>query len=151
MDDVLVKRLFREAEAGRWEVPPAFFADALDRSAAKALAGRAPSAADLHRYLGSLHLADLALACGCALGHDKAWDHFVTEFRPVLHRSADALELLPGNARPSGAERHPHTKFPHSLSGPRPHQVAEVRRRHDQDPAGEGAEQGDHRKNVAPL
>lgn len=92
MDDVLVERLFREAEARRWDVPPECFAETLSRSAAKAFADRAPSPAERERYFSSLHLADLALACACALGRDKAWDHFVIEYRPGLHRSADALE-----------------------------------------------------------
>jgi RNA polymerase sigma-70 factor len=92
MDEVLTERLFQEAGAQRWNVPLAFFAEALDRSAAKAFAGRTPSPAELARYWGALHLADLALACGCALGHDHAWEHFVAELRPALYRSADALE-----------------------------------------------------------
>jgi RNA polymerase sigma-70 factor, ECF subfamily len=92
MDGVVSERLFREAGAARWDVPLAFFAEALDRSVAKAFAGRTPSVAELDRYLESLHLADLALACACALGHDDAWDLFVTEFRPALYRAADALE-----------------------------------------------------------
>jgi len=71
---------------------------ALERSAAKAFAGRSPSPAELDRYLGSLHLNDLALACACAGGHDGAWDHFVAEFRPVLYRAADAVA-------PSGGAR----------------------------------------------
>ena len=98
MDDVLLEQLFRKAGAARWEVPQAFFAEALDRSAAKAFAGRTPSATELDRYLSSLHLADVALACGCALGRDRAWDHFVNEFRPALYRGADALETG-GSAR----------------------------------------------------
>jgi RNA polymerase sigma-70 factor (ECF subfamily) len=44
------------------------------------------------RYLSSLHLDDLALACACVLGDAAAWDHFVLEMRPVLYRSADALD-----------------------------------------------------------
>ena len=41
---------------------------------------------------------DLALACACAEGSDAAWDHFVREYRPVLYRSADAID-------PSGGAR----------------------------------------------
>ena len=44
------------------------------------------------RYLSSIHLDDLALACACALGDSEAWDHFVLEMRPGLHRAADALD-----------------------------------------------------------
>jgi RNA polymerase sigma-70 factor, ECF subfamily len=91
MDDVVSERLFRAAGAERWGVPPAFFAEALDRSLARAFAGRTPSVAERDRYLASLHLADLALACACALGRDDAWDRFLTEFRPAIYRAASAV------------------------------------------------------------
>src|SRR4029079_2550827 len=42
-------------------------------------------------YLNGLHLRDLALACACAAGEDRAWDHFIREYRPGLYRAADAL------------------------------------------------------------
>lgn len=96
MDQVRQRRLFTEAEAERWSVPPAAFAAALERSAAKAFTGRTPSDGDLDRYFGSLHLTDLALACACAAGDDAAWDHFVTEFRPALYRAADAIDASGG-------------------------------------------------------
>ena len=77
---------------------PDVFADALARSTAKAFAGRTPTTSDIERYEKSLHLADLALACACMEGHSEAWDHFVTEFRPVLYRAADAIDRS-GRAR----------------------------------------------------
>lgn len=89
-DDALVAHLYRQAEAARWSVDTAVFTDALERSARKALA-TAPRAAELARYLGGLHLADLALACGCAAGHEGAWDAFIREQRPVLYRAAAAI------------------------------------------------------------
>ena len=89
---------YREAAADRWGVTPEAFAAALERSTAKAFAGRTPSNADLERYYKSLHLADLALACACMAGHDAAWDHFVAEIRPALYRAADAIDRS-GNAR----------------------------------------------------
>jgi RNA polymerase sigma factor (sigma-70 family) len=92
MDRGRSERLFREAGAERWRVPPAAFDEALERSAAKAFAGRTPTPDDLDRYFGSLHLSDLALACACALGHEDAWDHFIMEFRPSLYRAADAID-----------------------------------------------------------
>jgi len=91
MDQARVTQLHLEAQAGRWDLPEAAFAEALERSAGKAFAGRTPAPAELDRDLKSLHLADLALACACACGHDRAWDHFVAEFRPALHRAADAV------------------------------------------------------------
>ena len=92
IDEALVERLYRQANAGRWQVPAEHFAAALEASAAKAFAGRTPSARDLERYLGSLRLEELALACACAAGHDAAWEHFVLEYRPVLYRAADAMD-----------------------------------------------------------
>ena len=85
-------RLFQASGAERWRVTRAAFDEALDRSAATAFAGRTPSPAERDRYLQSLHLADLALACACALGSDPAWDHFVAEYRPILYRAADAVD-----------------------------------------------------------
>lgn len=98
MDQAQATRRHREANAGRWNLPLAAFTEALTRSVTKAFAGRTPAPADLDRYLSSLHLADLALASACALGHDEAWDHFVAEYRPALYRAADALD-------PSGGAR----------------------------------------------
>jgi RNA polymerase sigma-70 factor (ECF subfamily) len=90
------ERLYNKAEAGRWQLPLEVFTNALERSSEKALAGRAPSDADLDRYYDSLHLQDLALACACAIGHEQAWDHFVREFRPAMYRSADAIDPAGG-------------------------------------------------------
>ena len=92
IDEAVVERLYRQANAGRWQVPVDHFTAALEASAAKAFAGRTPSARDLERYLDSLRLEELALACACAAGHDAAWDHFVLEYRPVLYRAADAMD-----------------------------------------------------------
>ena len=98
IDQAVVERLYQQANAGRWQVPVDHFAGALGASAAKAFAGRTPSPRDLERYLGSLRLEELALACACAAGHDAAWEHFVLEYRPVLYRASDAMD-------PSGGAR----------------------------------------------
>jgi RNA polymerase sigma-70 factor, ECF subfamily len=63
---------------------------------AKAFSGADAAPGDLSRYLGSLHLEDLALACACAIGNARAWDHFVLEMRPGLYRAADALDRTGG-------------------------------------------------------
>lgn len=98
LDPAVAARLYRAAKAERWGVPPAAFAAALETSCAKAFKGAHPSGRDLARYLESLHLEDLALACACALGDPAAWDHFVLEMRPGLYRAADALDRS-GSAR----------------------------------------------------
>jgi RNA polymerase sigma-70 factor (ECF subfamily) len=94
--DRLVDALYRLAGADRWDVARAEFAAALATSAERALAGTSSDSRAVERYLRSLHLADLALACACAAGNERAWDFFVLEHRPVLYRAADAL--APGGA-----------------------------------------------------
>jgi RNA polymerase sigma-70 factor (ECF subfamily) len=37
------------------------------------------------------HQADLDLASACAAGDDEAWERFIRDYRPVLHRAADAM------------------------------------------------------------
>ena len=88
----LARRLHRQAQAEKWSVPLERFTQALQASADRA------GPADLNRYLGGLHLEDLALACACAAGDERAWEHFIREHRPVLYRAADALDPA-GRAR----------------------------------------------------
>jgi len=42
--------------------------------------------------VSSSHGADLELARRCAAGDEQAWQRFMTEYRPLLYRAADALE-----------------------------------------------------------
>lgn len=98
MDARRAERLYEKAQAGRWKLPIDVLTNALERSAEKAHGGKLPPDHELDRYFDALHLADLALACACAMGKDSAWDHFVTEFRPAMYRAADAMD-------PSGGAR----------------------------------------------
>ena len=88
----LLDRLYRDGRAERWSLSVQRFAESLQASAERS----AP--ADVARYLGGLHLEDLAIACACADGDERAWDHFVSEHRSVLYRAADVLD-------PSGGAR----------------------------------------------
>lgn len=97
IDRSLVERLHRRAQAERWSLPIEVFAAALDASARKAMVPAA-DARQLERFLESLHLDDLALACACAEGSDAAWEYFIREYRPGLYRAADAID-------PSGGSR----------------------------------------------
>jgi RNA polymerase sigma-70 factor (ECF subfamily) len=92
IDERLVERLHRQAHGERWRVPPERFGRALEASAGRVFAGRTPDARELERYLTSLHLEDLALACACARGDEPAWEHFVLVQRPLLYRAADSLD-----------------------------------------------------------
>jgi len=96
IDEALAARLYRRAGAERWGVAPDVFADALATSASRVFADRDPTSRELAGLLESLDLEDLALAVACAAGHDAAWEHFVREYRSVLHRSADAIDRSGG-------------------------------------------------------
>jgi RNA polymerase sigma factor (sigma-70 family) len=96
VDAATIERLYRQANAERWSVPSEAFADAIDASVRKALGSTRPSTREVERYVSTLHLADLALACACRLGHEAAWEHFVLEHRPILYRAADALDPAGG-------------------------------------------------------
>jgi RNA polymerase sigma-70 factor (ECF subfamily) len=91
LDDALVERLYRQANAGRWHVSSSLFAEALETSVDRAAGAKAQTKRELDRYLASLHLEDLALACACAAGDEAAWEHFIREQRPRLYRAADAI------------------------------------------------------------
>ena len=90
--------LHAEAGGARWGVSTEAFEAVLDASLARAFAGRTPSTADIDRYLSSLHLTDLMLACACAGGHEEAWATVLRDTRPSLYRAADALDPT-GRAR----------------------------------------------------
>ena len=98
LDERRVAEFYERARADRWQLPMHTFAAQLELSAQRAFPGGAPERRELDRYLASLHLEDLALACACAEGIDTAWDHFVLEYRPALYRAADAIDRS-GNAR----------------------------------------------------
>jgi len=98
IESALVEWLYGKARAEQWRVRPEAWAEALYVSASRAFQDATPSRADLERYLKSLHVEDLALACACAAGNDAAWEHFVREQRPGLYRAADALDAT-GAAR----------------------------------------------------
>lgn len=96
IDAPLLERVYRQSDAGRWSVSADAFRRALEASASRAFPAGAPSRRALEQHLGSLHVKDLALACACADGHELAWEHFITEFRPTLYRAADALDRSGG-------------------------------------------------------
>lgn len=89
---------FEKAGAARWALTREEFGDALLASVRKSFPDGDPDRPEIHRYLSALHVADLALATACALGRERAWEHFILTHRPVLYRAADALN-------PSGGAR----------------------------------------------
>jgi RNA polymerase sigma-70 factor (ECF subfamily) len=95
LDPAVVARAYERSGAARWSLDPADFERALVASVAHASVGGA-APLDAARYVGGLHLDDLALAVACAAGIERAWDHFVREYRPALYRAADAIDPAGG-------------------------------------------------------
>ena len=50
-------------------------------------------------FLAALHLEDLALACALRNGSEPAWEHFVSEYRPILRAAARAIVGKGGEER----------------------------------------------------
>jgi RNA polymerase sigma-70 factor len=92
----LVTRLHQQSSAARWPLSLDAFHAALSASVGHAFSGRTPTSSEIDRYVSSLHIDDLALACACAAGQESAWDHFVREYRPALYRAADAIDPTGG-------------------------------------------------------
>jgi RNA polymerase sigma-70 factor, ECF subfamily len=95
LDPSVVRRAYERSGAARWSLDPADFERALASSVAHASIGRVEPL-DAARHVAGLHLDDLALAVACAVGLDRAWDHFVREYRPALYRAADAIDPTGG-------------------------------------------------------
>ena len=95
----------RAAEVcARWGLPEKVFAERLRRSAAKRFGGGQPGPGEVEAYLKSLHLEDLALACACSEGIDKAWEFFMAHFRQDLRHAASAMLRGSGRADDALAE-----------------------------------------------
>ncbi len=87
-----IEKLFQRAAAPpEWNLTMVDFRRALERSARHCYPDSPPGVEDLKRYLGSLHISDLALACACRAGNEAAWEYFVAQFRPELCRTARAI------------------------------------------------------------
>jgi RNA polymerase sigma-70 factor len=87
-----------------WGLPQEAFAESLRRSAEKRFGGAQPDPGDVEAYLKSLHLEDLALACACSNGIEKAWEFFIAHFRQDLRNAASAMLRGSGRADDARAE-----------------------------------------------
>jgi RNA polymerase sigma-70 factor (ECF subfamily) len=88
----LGEELWRAAEAELVEVSRAEFAEALETIGARDNYGRDPEKHANERqrevFWRALHLEELALARGCALGRESAWRRFLAQYREPLTRAA---------------------------------------------------------------
>jgi len=92
---LLLNQLFAEARAASWGIDRDAFAATLQLSAKKHFVEDIPALAKLEEYFFSLHLQDLALACGCAQGNSAAWDYFVATYRGYLRSAAGIILHCP--------------------------------------------------------
>jgi RNA polymerase sigma-70 factor (ECF subfamily) len=100
----LLEWVCAEAQCARWKLPRERFAEALRRSAGKRFGGAPATPGEVEKYLKSLHLADLALACACSEGIEEAWEFFVTHFRRDLRGAARAILRAAGLGDEARAE-----------------------------------------------
>jgi RNA polymerase sigma-70 factor len=100
----LTSELYAEANCARWGLSKEAFAESLRRSVAKRLNGAQSDPSEVEAYLKSLHLEDLALACACCEGIEKAWEFFIAHFRQDLRHAASAMLRGAGRADDARAE-----------------------------------------------
>ena len=89
---LLARQLWLKSGAGQLELKEAEFAEALEAIGAKDNFGLDPeiqaSANQRETFWRSLHLEELAVARGCVLGREAAWQRFLTQYREPLTRIA---------------------------------------------------------------
>jgi len=98
LDSSVIDRLFERSSAAHWDVPRERFEAAIYASLNHAFGNINATSSEVNEYLDDLNLDDLALAIACESGSDRAWEHFISEYRSLLNRAADAID-------PSGGAR----------------------------------------------
>jgi len=92
LPEALAKELWQKAGAQLVELAEAEFAEALEAIGAKDNFGVDPgiqaSAKQREAFWRALHLEELAIARGCALGREAAWQRFLAQYRDPLTRIA---------------------------------------------------------------
>jgi RNA polymerase sigma factor (sigma-70 family) len=91
----LARRLFVESSAEQWRLSFKTFELALARSAAKRFGTGDFGAAQFADYAATLHARDLALACACIEGSERAWEEFVSQYRGYLRTASSAILRRP--------------------------------------------------------
>jgi RNA polymerase sigma-70 factor (ECF subfamily) len=92
LPEMLGEELWRVAGAALVEVSKAEFAEALETIGARDNFGLDPgkqvSERQREMFWRALHLEELAIARGCALGRESAWRRFLAQYREQLTRAA---------------------------------------------------------------
>lgn len=87
----LVEILYTQSNAQDWDLSSEDFRFGLARSLEKRFADASCTAERFKEYLQTLHVEDLALACACMKGSEKAWSCFVKRYRSYLRACAGAI------------------------------------------------------------
>jgi RNA polymerase sigma-70 factor (ECF subfamily) len=91
----LAEELWRAAEAEACGLSVADFSSVLSMIGERVNHGQpigvVPDAAIRAAFYRSLHIAELALAHGCARGREAAWEVFFSRYRSVLHHAAVSI------------------------------------------------------------
>src|ERR1700677_816815 len=92
LPEILGEELWQAARAELVEVSRAEFAEALETIGARDNygldAGKKANERQRETFWRALHLEELALARGCALGRESAWRRFLAQYREPLTRAA---------------------------------------------------------------
>ena len=92
LPEMLGDELWRVAGAAQVELSKAEFAEALETIGARDNFGLDPGKRSNERqrevFWRALHLEELAIARGCALGRESAWRRFLAQYRQQLTRAA---------------------------------------------------------------
>ena len=95
LPEPLRDELWRKAGGKLAAVTQAEFGAALEAIGAKLNFGfepqRQPGPKDREAFWRALHLEDLALALGCALGREAAWQRFMAQFQELIARAAAGI------------------------------------------------------------
>ncbi|MGA3327173.1 MAG: sigma-70 family RNA polymerase sigma factor [Terriglobia bacterium] len=94
----LSAQFYREAGAEKYGLTQQAFACVLEEVASKYLPGTA-SPSEISDFLTHLRVEELALARGCALGNETAWEIFLTRYREKLFNAAHSIVKGDANAR----------------------------------------------------
>jgi RNA polymerase sigma-70 factor (ECF subfamily) len=94
----LSAQLYRDARAEKFGLTAQAFAGVLQEVAAKYLPATA-SPSGISDFLTHLRVEELALARGCAIGSEAAWEIFLTRYREKLHNAAHSIVQGDANAR----------------------------------------------------
>src|SRR3984885_8126005 len=92
LPEILGEELWQAARAELVELSKAEFAEALETIGARDNYGLDPGKQGNERqretFWRGLHLEELAIARGCALGRESAWRRFLAQYREPLTRAA---------------------------------------------------------------